>query len=602
MNFIKSVFKWFAALIVAYGLLFFFMVIILAGIAVSFEEQAVDVPENSILVLELGFNLTDQPPEEDFARISEAALTGDFTDSLSLREVLEGLERAREDSRISGLLITGSLSMAASGGSLASLMEVRRGLEAFAEDKPVWAYLDGDSLRDVYLKSAATEVLANPYATLDFRGLRAEQLYLGDAFERVGIEVQVEAFEEYKSAAESLQKGRMSSAQREQLTDLLNDLWTSLVEDMAASRGLERSQLETVATTDILPMGQELVDYGFADELLNRGELIERLTEASAYDASEKTFQQVGFTDYVVSSAPFSMEAFAGGGSKVAIVYAEGGLVDGEGDRTVIGADRLVRDLRQLREDDSVKAIVLRVNSPGGSATGAFKVAREIMRTNAEKPVVASMGGMAASAGYMISAPCEEIVAEFSTITGSIGVVMMLANIEQMAQNLSVNFESVQTHPYAGTFSLGRSKTEEEMSQLRQIGAQFYDEFLTLVAESRDIERDRVREMARGRVWSGRKALELGLVDAQGGLVQAVQRAADLAGIGNDFTIEERPRARTLEEQLEELFSASLSRFTPGGGASGELLEAATEEWRRLALLNDPVGHYAVLPYTLKIR
>jgi protease-4 len=202
----------------------------------------------------------------------------------------------------------------------------------------------------------------------------------------------------------------------------------------------------------------------------------------------------------------------------------------------------------------------------------------------------------------MISAPCEEIVAEFSTITGSIGVVMMLANIEQMAQNLSVNFESVQTHPYAGTFSLGRSKTEEEMSQLRQIGAQFYDEFLTLVAESRDIERDRVREMARGRVWSGRKALELGLVDAQGGLVQAVQRAADLAGIGNDFTIEERPRARTLEEQLEELFSASLSRFTPGGGASGELLEAATEEWRRLALLNDPVGHYAVLPYTLKIR
>ena len=603
MTFIKTVFKWLAALIVAYGLLFVFLLVLLVGIASSFEEPVVEVPEKSILVLDLGFNLTDQPPEEDFNKLTEAALTGDFTEHLSLRQVVEGLEDARGDSRIAGLLVTGSVSTATSGGSLAALMEVRRSLAGFAEDKPVWAYVDGDSLRDIYIKSVATEVLANPYVTLDFRGLRAEQMYLGEAFERVGIEVQVEAFEEYKSAAESLQKGRMSEPQREQLTVLLEDIWTTMVEEIATARALERSQLEAVATTDILPMGKELVEYGFVDRLANAGELIQMLTEAGAYDATEKTFQQVAFTDYL-SAEDFDFEALFEGGAKVAIVYAEGGLVDGEGDRTVIGADRLVRDLRQLREDEDVKAIVLRVNSPGGSATGAFKVAREIIRTNAEKPVVASMGGMAASAGYMISAPCEEIIAEPSTITGSIGVVMMLPNIETLADRLSIHFESVQTHPFAGTFSLGRSKSEAEMEQFRQIGADFYDEFLALVAEGRAMEVSAVREMARGRVWSGQRAIELGLVDAHGGLMQAVRRAADLAGIGDAYRIEERPKARSLEEQIEDLFNVSWRGVLAPAptGPAGKLFAAAADEWERLRLLNDPFGQYAVLPYSLKIE
>lgn len=603
MSFIKTVFKWFAALLVAYGLLFVFVLVLLVGIVGSFEEPVVDVPQQSILVVDLGFNLTDQPPEEDFAQLTEAALTGNYQEHFSLRQVVEGLEEARNDSRITGLLVTGSVSMATSGGNLAALMEIRRALAAFAQEKPVWAYLDGDTLRDIYVKSVATEVLANPYATLDFRGLRAEQMYLGEAFERAGIEVQVEAFEEYKSAAESLQKGRMSEAQREQLTVLLEDVWSTLVHDIATSRSLERSQLESVVATDIMPMGVELVDYGLADRLANSGELIERLSEAGAYDAEQKTFKQVALGDYL-GLADTAFATLFEGGAKVAIVYAEGGLMDGEGDRTVIGADRLVRDLRELREDEEVKAIVLRVNSPGGSATGAFKVAREIIRTNAEKPVVASMGGMAASAGYMISAPCEEILAEPSTITGSIGVVMMLANIESLADKLSIHFEGVQTHPFAGTFSLGRSKSEAEMEQFRQIGADFYDEFLALVAEGRSMEVSAVREMARGRVWSGQRALDLGLVDAHGGLMQAVQRAADLAGIGDDYRIEERPRSRSLEEQIEDLFSASLRGVLPSsaGGPVGELFASVADEWERIRLLNDPFGQYAVLPYTLKIR
>lgn len=603
MGFIKAVLKWLAALIVAYGVLFAFLFVLLIGLALSFEQDVAEVESDSILVMDLGFNLTDQPPEEDPARIAQSAFSGTVTDSLSLRTVVETLKRAAEDSRINGVLLTGSLSDADVGASLASLMEVRRALQEVALKKPVWAYLDGDSMWDIYLKSAAQKVYANPYGTLDFRGLRAEVMYLGEAFERVGIEVQVEAFEEYKSAAESFQKGRMSAPNREQLSDLMADVWAVVLQQIADSRDMNPDALDGVASTDIMPMGSELVDYGFADELLTTTELIKLMSDESSYDSDAKTFNQIGFSAYVSSEQPDIMELM-GSNSKVAIIYAEGGLIDGEGDRTVIGADRVVRDLRQLREDDSVKAIVLRVNSPGGSATGAFKVARELAKTNAVKPVVASMGGMAASAGYMISTPCEEIIAEPTTITGSIGVVMMLANVERLAENMSINFETVQTHPFAGTFSIAHSKTEEEMAQFREIGADFYDEFLALVADTRGLEKERVRELARGRIWSGLRALDLGLVDRHGGLLQAVQRAADLAGIGDDFQIEERPRARTLEEQIEELFGVSARSLIPWSKRSpvGEFIESTYEELNRLALLNDPYGQYAILPYTLNIR
>lgn len=603
MGFIKAVLKWLAALVVAYGVLFAFLFVLLMGLALSFEQDVAKVESDSILVMDLGFNLTDQPPEEDPARIAQSAFSGSVTDSLSLRTVVETLKRAAEDSRINGVLLTGSLSDADEGASLASLMEVRRALQEVALKKPVWAYLDGDSMWDIYLKSAAQKVYANPYGTLDFRGLRAEVMYLGEAFERVGIEVQVEAFEEYKSAAESFQKGRMSAPNREQLSDLMADVWAVILQQIADSRDMNPDALDGVASTDIMPMGSELVDYGFADELLTTTELIKLMSEESSYDSDAKTFNQIGLPAYVSSEQPNFMELM-GSNSKVAIIYAEGGLIDGEGDRTVIGADRVVRDLRQLREDDSVKAIVLRVNSPGGSATGAFKVARELAKTNAVKPVVASMGGMAASAGYMISTPCEEIMAEPTTITGSIGVVMMLANAERLAEKLSINFETVQTHPFAGTFSVAHSKTDEEMAQFREIGADFYDEFLALVADTRGLEIERVRELARGRIWSGLRALDLGLVDRHGGLLQAVQRAADLAGIGDDFQIEERPRARTLEEQIEELFGVSARSLIPWSKRSpvGEFIESTYEELNRLALLNDPYGQYAILPYTLNIR
>jgi protease-4 len=604
-DFLIRVLKWLAALVTAYFLLFVLVFVVIIGIGVFFQPVPKTVEANTVLVLDLGFNLTDQPANDDPAKIIQSALQGDLLESASLREVIEGIRAAREDGRINSLLIKGNLYSEGYGGSFAAIRELRRAIGAFGTDKPVFAYLDGDSLRDLYLKSAATEVIVNPYGSADFRGLRAERMYLGDAFERIGIEVQVEAFEEYKTAAEAFKEGSMSAEEREQLAALIEDLWTVIVGDIAEARGIDPVALNALAGRELILFGSEITEAGLADQVLSDDELIEMLAGRTAYDPELESFRQFDFLDYLDFTRPSIPELdLLGSGNKVAVLYAEGILMEGEGVDGTIGGDDLIRNLRQLRKDDSVKAIVLRINSPGGSATASFKIAREIELTNAVKPVVTSMGGIATSAGYMMAAPAEFIYAEPSTITGSIGVVIMLGNIEKLAEKLSISFEGVETHPFAGTYSIAHSKTAEELAQIRALSRSFYDQFLSIVAKNRDMTVEAVRDRAKGRVWSGLAAEKLGLVDATGGLSAAIQRAADLAGIGSDYRLIERPRRLTIEEQLEELFMTvgASSRPPRATGALQEAWSDVASEIRRLSLLNDPYGQYAILPYSLTIK
>jgi protease-4 len=604
-DFFIRVLKWLAALVTAYFLLFVLVFLFIVGLGVFFQPVPKTIEANSVLVLDLGFNLTDQPASDDPAKIIQSALQGDLLESASLREVIEGIRAARKDGRIHSLLITGNLYSDGYGGSFAAIRELRRAIGAFGADKPVTAYLDGDSLRDLYLKSAATEVIVNPYGSVDFRGLRAERMYLGDAFERVGIEVQVEAFEEYKTAAEAFKESRMSPEEREQVGSLIEDIWAVIVGDIAEGRGLDPVALNGLAGSELILFGPEIVAAGLADQQMSNDELIDHLAAQTAYDPDAESFRQFDFLDYLGFTRPAIPELdILGSGNKVAVLYAEGILMEGDGVDGTIGGDDLIRNLRQLRKDDSVKAIVLRINSPGGSATASFKVAREIELTNSVKPVVTSMGGIATSAGYMIAAPAEFIYAEPSTITGSIGVVIMLANVEQLAEKLAINFEGVETHPFAGTYSIGHSKTPGEMAQIRKLSKSFYEDFLSIVAENRDMTMDAVRERAKGRVWSGLAAEKLGLVDATGGLSAAIQRAADLAGIGDDYRLIERPRRLTIEEQIEDLFMSIGAAGRPAvtKGALHQAWSDVEAEVRRLSLLNDPYGQYAILPYSLKIN
>jgi protease-4 len=603
-EFIIRVLKWLAALVTAYFLLFAIIVLLLLGIGIALEPPVPSVEPDSILVLDLGFSLTDSPPEDDLGAIINDALAGEILPTASLRQTLETLEAARKDGDIHGLLLTGNILSDGSGGSFAALRELRRALVEFGGEKPVWAYLENDSLRDYFLKSAATELIADSDAILDFRGLRAEQIYMGEAFKRLGIEVQVFAMEEYKTAYEPLLSDNMSDLDREQLKVLIDEMWASIAGDIADTRGLSIEHLNLIADSRLYVHKQQLTQAGLADSLLSRDAFIEHLAGKVGYDADGETFKQFDFMDYPAQADPL-MEAMAlnGHGNKLAIAYLDGILIDGESSDGFIGSETIIRYLRELRYDDSVRAVVLRVNSQGGSATASNKVLREIHLLNNEKPVVVSMGGMATSAGYMLSAAGDTIFTEPSTITGSIGVVVMLPNIAGLADKLSLTFDGVETHRFAGTYSLGRAKTEEELRQVWQLVEAFYDDFVDSVAVNRGMDRKQVLELAKGRIWSGKAALELGLADEEGGLMDAVQRAADLAGIGDAYHLIERPRPKSFGERIADyLVAAGISRPALRQSPLKSALNSLEEEFMRLAALYDPHGQYAILPYTLKIN
>ena len=397
----------------------------------------------------------------------------------------------------------------------------------------------------------------------------------------------------------------MSEAEKQQLDDIIGDLWDAIVGDIAASRGIDVASLDAIAEKEFFNLGKENIRNNLADTLMSEDQLVEYLIGKVGFDSKGETFLQFDFLEYRSLGDPLAgLMDFDTGNSKVAILYVEGMILDGKSSDGIVGAETVNKHLRALRDDDSVKAVVIRVNSPGGSASASSRIAREIELTNEEKPVVISMGGIAVSGGYMISAVGDYILAESTTITGSIGVVSMLWNIEDLADKLSLNFEGVETHPFAGSFSLARAKTAEELRQIRALGEQTYDEFLQLVAVNRGITRNDLLPLAEGRIWSGQAAVANKLADEIGGLNNAVQRAADLAGIGDGFDIIERPKPLTLEEKIEEMLTGgtmTLARPAPRGQL-GILFNDFEEEIRRLTALDDPHSLYTFLPYSLKIH
>ncbi len=601
-DFIIRVLKWLAALVTAYFLLFVLLFMLLIGMATLFQPVPKTVEKGSILVLDLGLNLSDKPSAGDPLAMLSGALSGEIRRSVSLRQLLDGLEKARRDGDIEGLLIKGNLRTEGYGGSFATLREVRHAIESFASDKPVWAYIKGESMRDYYIKSVATELYSDPYAIVDFRGLRAERMYLGDALDKLGIELQISTYEEYKTAYESFDESSMSPAEREQVKAVIDDLWASLVGDIAKNRGVTVDDLNALAASDMIIYGDDVTDGMLADALLNQEAFNQKLIDRVGYDAKGDTFLQFNFVDYLMPDMPIPAALdLHGGGNKVAVLYIEGIIVDGKGEDGLAGADTIIKHLRELREQSTVKALVIRVNSPGGSSSASSRIAQEIALTREKMPIVVSMGGVGASGGYMVAAAGDQLLMQPTTITGSIGVVSMLPNIEKLAEKLSINFEAVETHPFAGSFSLARSKTDEEMRQVRALGAQIYDEFLEMVARNRDMTIEQVRSVAKGRVWSGKAAIENGLADGEGGLAMAIQRAADMAGIGNDYKVIDRPRILSLEEQIQEMFvDSKLDYF----GESAGLESLVTDlEWelKRLKAFNDPRGQYLILPYSLKV-
>ncbi len=585
----------------------FVSVVLLVGafaVLASMGERAkiVQVEPGSYLVLNLdGANLTDAPPAVETGGLG-SLLLGDSPSPLSLRQAVAGLRAAAADNRIRGVFITGMFWPDGYGTGFAALEELRAALlEVRAAGKPVRAYFDEAGTAEVYLASAAQEVVLNPFGLVVLPGLASEPIFFGSAFEKWGVGVQVTRSGKYKGAIEPFTRTDLSPENREQLSVLLNDLWSVIRGDIAEGRGLRADSLQTLVDREGLIGADAALDAGLINRIAYRDEILQALRDETGAGPGEP-FRQVAFADYL-KQIPTPPERE---GAVVAVLYAEGEIVDGEGGTGEVGGTAFARELRALREDESVAAVVLRVNSPGGSASASEEILRELRLLREVKPVVVSLGSYAASGGYWIAAYGDRVFAESTTVTGSIGVFGVQFDIQKLGENLGLTWDRVQTGEKAGLLTAARPKSPAELAVFQRLVDRTYDEFLQRVSEGRGLEKNVVHALAQGRVWSGSQALALGLVDQRGGLSPAIAHAAQMAGIEGEPSLREFPSTRPLAEALAELFSDRISpetRLARGvRGPLGQALRRAESQARELGRFNDPRGVYARLPLDLRVR
>lgn len=588
--------------------------LIIAIAAVSSSKKAPRIEKGSYLVLDLSVNITDAPPQMDGAALIGALSGKEESKTWQLRKLTRAIQAAAKDDDIAGIFLFGQFSPDGYGTGFAALKEVRAALTEFktAGKKPILAYLDFATVRETYLATAADEVVVDPYGMLLLPGLASEPVYLAGAFEKFGVGVQVTRVGKYKSAIEPFIRREMSPESREQMQKLLDDLWSDLRGTIAEGRGMTAPELQTLVDTEGLIRADIAVKNGLANRLGYRDEVIDELKARTGRKGSKEPFKQVKLADYaemlgddeVGVRAVEAADAGKQGDKKgrIAVLYAEGAIVDGEGEHGQVGGVSFARELRRLRQDNDIKAIVVRVNSPGGSATASEHIQRELRVARQTKPVVISMGTYAASGGYWISAYSDRIFAEPSTITGSIGVFGVQFDIEKLAGNLGVTFDRVKTGRFADAVTISRPKTPEELAIIQGMVDWIYEEFVSKVSEARGIPRERVHEIAQGRVWSGAEALKLGLVDELGGLDAAIAHAASKAGLGSEAKIQEYPR----KKDLEELIMDAMKNLTPAGArSSGVISQMVTQVKAELEVLeqfNDPRGVYARLPLEVILK
>lgn len=583
------------------GVVAFIGFLAVIGVILSISgESTVEVEPGSVLVFDLNTIIQDAPPMAEISLAMQKALRGEALSTTYLLKVLDAIERAKEDEDISALLLHGNLLTDNYSSGLAAVSEIRKALESFkASGKKIYAYLLDPSQKDYYLASIADEVWLNPFGMISLNGLAANGPFLGNALEKYGIGVQTTRVGAYKTAVEMFTRAGMSEADREQRTVLLNDLWSTLLAEISISREMSCEVLLQLSNKIAFFTAADALTVNLADRIGYLDELIDYLASTYQYTDSEKTFQQMDLIEYAEVRG-FELDTIAQDSERIAIVYAEGEIIDGDYMYDSIGSDWLAHELRRLRQDDNVKAVVLRVNSPGGSAVASEIMQRETRLLAEQKPLIVSMGSYAASGGYWISAYADKIYAQPYTITGSIGVFGLVFNVKDAAENFAVYFDGVKTSPFADIYSATRPRTEDEMALIQEFTDEIYEAFINKVAEGRSIEPATVREIAQGRVWSGLSAKELSLIDEIGGLNDAIDEAIDLGG-GGSLMIEQVPAPAELADKLATFFRESdVAPVARGSGSFSEITEKFKALTNHLRGLNDPRDVYTRMPYGLE--
>lgn len=590
----KSFFKYVAATVTGVLLTLLILFLIATVFATILfntvsQDSVTNLPQNSILHLRLDHEITERTVPNP---LEDLDIPGFSTKKMGLEDILRRLGAAKKDARIDGIL----LDLSSVGAGFATLQEIRNALLDFSESgKFIVAYGENYTQKAYFLASTADEVYVNPEGTIDFRGFATQIPFLKGALDKLGVDMQIVKVGTYKSAVEPLIQKQMSDANREQVNAYLSDIYQHFLTEIAKTRKIPADSLHAIADGFLVRNADDAVRYGLADEKLYKDELLAKLKDRLEID-QDKDIQSVSLFKYHPDD---KSDRKAGVRDRIALLYASGDIVGGEGNDEQIGSEKISRELRKLRRDDRVKAVVFRVNSPGGSALASDVIWREVDLLKKEKPVLVSMGDLAASGGYYIAAAADSIFAQPNTLTGSIGVFGTVPNLQSLWNDkLGITFDGVKTGKFAdfmsGNFDRPMTSEEERFMQLEV--DRIYRTFIQRVADGRNMPVEKVDSIGQGRVWSGTQALELGLVDRLGSIDDAIVAAAAAADL-ETYQLVKYPAQKSPFEALLGRSSDKIRSWF----LQQELGSAAYEHWKQLRSVLDAQGIQARLPYEIVV-
>ena len=517
--------------------LFFIGIMVIFGIVSSSDTETV-VKKNSVMMLDLNGILVERTQESLENVLS--MLTGDNSNVYGLDDILASIKKAKENENIKGIYIQAS----ALGSPYASLQAIRNALTDFKESgKFIVAYSDGYTQGLYYLSSVADKVILNPKGMIEWRGIASAPIFYKDLLQKVGIEMQIFKVGTYKSAVKPFIATEMSPANREQVTEFIGSIWGQVVSGVSDSRNISPDSLNAYADRMLMFYpAEESVKCGLADTLIYKNNVRDYLKQLANVDKDDR-LPILGLDDMINVKKNVPKDK---SGDIVAVYYASGEITDQSGSAAsedgIVG-NKVIRDLRKLKDDKDVKAVVLRVNSPGGSAFASEQIWHAVKELKAEKPVIVSMGDYAASGGYYISCVADTIVAEPTTLTGSIGIFGMVPNVKELADKVGITYDVVKTNKFADFGNLMRPFNNDEKALMQMMITEGYDTFLTRCAEGRHMTKEAIGKIAEGRVWTGETAKKLGLVDELGGIDKALDIAVKKANL-NGYTVVSYPEKK----------------------------------------------------------
>lgn len=564
----------------------------LSGFSNLFEPKKLVIHENSVLHMKLDGEIGDYT----YANFDPGTLA--INKKFGLYEILEGLKIAKEDEKIEGIFLNCDNVSA----GMANVKEIRDGLADFkTSGKFIISYSENYDKKSYYLSSVADSLFVFPSGMIDFLGLGAEIMFVKGALEKLDVQMQIirGSNNKFKSAVEPLLYEQMSIESRLQTQTYINSLWSTMLAAIGESRGISVSELNEIADSVYIRKSGDAVDYKMADGILYYDEVLDLLHKKSGTKEGKK-LELVDFQKYTLKKTRHNRTLNKMDKKNIAIIFAEGDIVDGYGDPGQIGGNSLAEQIRDARTDSTIKAVVLRVNSPGGSAMASDVVWREVVLTKAEKPFIVSMGDVAASGGYYIACAADRIFAQPNTITGSIGVFGIVPYTGDMFKNkLGITFDHVTTNEHA-VLSTNRLLTQSELFIFQQGVDDIYLDFITKVAEGRGMTPAEVDSIGQGRVWAGTDAKKIGLVDEFGGLNEAINYAAEMAGIDSkDIRFKIYPERE--EDDLFE-FLDNIENMESSTAAPSDIQAQLLEIYRYLQTIDGTKSIQARLPYLFWIN